>query len=188
MSDMEWSRGISGYELHVDRAAATGIAPTVRLVRRYQRRNTSRDDADVDAKVHESRTRDLRRSNPGATKVQRLHEGLCEVARLGVERLREYEREIRRPVAESGIARSLERGLDGLGRAERPRRSCQLGAKEISGGHQVPDFGVPDEGFFAGVASVAFVSAGFDSLGFDSLGFASLPVESVEAAVSLPFF
>src|SRR5689334_2811252 len=105
---MQRSRGISGYEFDVHRTPAADIAPTVRFIGGDERADAARDDADLDAKVHEPRPRDLRRADARAPKVDRLHDRLREVARLGVERLRQYQREVRRSVTERGISRTLQ--------------------------------------------------------------------------------
>ena len=130
---MQRSRRISGHKLHIHRPALAGIGAAVCFVGVDECRYAAGDDIYVDAEVDEARPRDVGGTNAGAPKVQCFDDSLRQVARLGAKRLREDECEIRRPVAERGITRALERRLDGIRRAERPRRSRKLGAKQIRG-------------------------------------------------------
>src|SRR5262249_1751507 len=84
-----------------------------------------------------------------------------EIARTHAHLLREHHCEIRRPIAECGIARPLEHGLDTVGRAEGVRRPHELRTKRLGSGGHLSDFGL--RGPLLPPAGPAFDSPGFDS-------------------------
>ena len=79
------------------------------------------------------------RSDSGAREVESLDDRLREVARLSAERLGEHHREIRRPIAERRIARTLDDRLDVVRRAERLRGASELRAQEFGAVHYLSE-------------------------------------------------
>ena len=101
-----------------------------------------------------------------AREVQRLDDLLPRDRAAYFHRLREHDREIRRPVAERGIARALEHRLDVLGRTERLRGSRELGAKQIGGDIRLArTSAVPDEALLRCASNRSSASS---RLSFDS--------------------
>ena len=73
---------------------------------------------------------------PARAKSSRSTIALRQIARLHAERLRQHHREIGGPIAERGIARPLEHGLDRVGRAERVRGTHELRAEGLGAVHR----------------------------------------------------
>ncbi len=94
------------------------------------------EDVGGEAKVDESRPRDLGRTDSRSQVVEPLDDRRRDVARLFAERLGEHHREIGGPVAERRIARPLDHWLDVLGCAEGPHGANELGAERLSRVHQ----------------------------------------------------
>src|SRR5436305_13201843 len=107
MADVEWTGGIRRHELHVHWSTLTDVGSPVGLVGANQCGDPAGDDVEIDAEVDEARSRNLRRPDTRAIEVERLDDSLCKVTRFALQWLREHQREVRRPVTERWIARTL---------------------------------------------------------------------------------
>src|ERR1051326_4528030 len=135
MTDVEWARRIRGYELDVHGLTVADVAVAIRFVRGNQRGDSRADDVGIHPEVDEARAGNLRRPNAGTAIIDGVDDALRDIAWLASKRLRENHRQIRRPVTERRISRPLEHWLDGLGRADGPRRTRELGAELRGGRH-----------------------------------------------------
>ena len=118
MANVQRSGWIRGHELDVDGALLAGVGATVLVAGRDYRTESLGEHVRDNTEVDEPRARDVGRADSGAREVDALDDGRREIARLLAERLREHHREIRRPIAERRIARTLDDRLDGVRRAE----------------------------------------------------------------------
>ena len=115
-----------------------------------------RHRARVEPEVDEPRPRDLRRRETCRTAIDGVDQSLREVARLLAERLGEHHGEVRRPIAERGIARTLEHGTTSAG------APSETAAREISRrSASAPALTRSLLGFGGALAGLG--SAGFDS-------------------------
>ena len=118
VANVQRPRWIRRYEFHVDGALLAGVRTTVLISRRDQRTKSLGEDVRGNTKIDEPRARDLRRLDSSASEVEAFDDCRREIAGLSPHAFREDHRQIRRPIAERGIARTFDDWRDVIGRAE----------------------------------------------------------------------
>ena len=182
VTDVKGTGRIRRDEFDVHHASGADGVASVLLVGGDDVAHARGKSAGVDPEIHEARTGDFNLRDPRAFQLHTGAQLLRNVARLGAQRLGEHHRQIGCPVSMRCFAWTFQQRLDILGRADSARRTNQLGADLISGGHSLFDFRL-----LAGV-SPDLAAAGFASLpALASVGFVSgLAAGSVLPAVSPP--
>ena len=136
VADVQRSGRIRRDEFDVHGALLAGVRTSVLIARRDQRTESLGEHVRGNAKVDEPRARRSPRVLiPARAKSRRSMIAAARSRGFRPSAFREHHREIRRPIAERRIARTLDDWLDVIGRAERLRGTGQLRAEEIGAVH-----------------------------------------------------